>query len=251
MDEFLKEANVGLLWEVIIDENVLSDKSPDFVKKVQYIFFNNMVPFYEEELKRTPPHLQNLFNFNKNYILSTLQTIRVLSQPVTAEAIKEENKNRFEMEVQKKRADFDSAFSKPIPNTPTFNEKIEEAKPAATELEKLIQQTMAERNYDIEHREYSQEQAKNWLNSKETSVKNEKLILNKQGLSKMKPIKIHETEKHVQWDNEQLEDTYYFNDGNTITHEITELKKEINELKKGMNEIENNIKQLVNSINKM
>jgi esterase/lipase len=72
---------------------------------------------------------------------------------------------------------------------PSSAKKGEEEKPPVSELEKLIQQTLAERNYDIMPNGYSAEQAKNWLNSQETSVKKEKSILNQREFSKIRQTK--------------------------------------------------------------
>ena len=257
MTDFLNEDNVRLLWEVLMDENILHSKPKELIDYFLQIFQKNLVPFYENERKTVASIPQNLIFFNKKYISFMMDTIvkletQSLSLPsiktappvkkemITYEEIQEERKTIFERELSKKRDEFQKAVALPIPPTPSFGDQILEEKPPISELERRIQQTISERNFDLENRNYSQntaQQAANWLNPQDTSVKKEKVNMNDILQNKLtnggpnpahtvKYIKIEEPlikeniiqpivldeitmkEKHIRW-NEKLEESFF------------------------------------------
>lgn len=243
MNDFLKENNIRLLWEVLMDADILRSKPKELIEWILQIFQNNLVPFYENE-KKIP---QNLVSFNKKYISlmmdmivqlinKQLNPINLAKIPekkdlITYEEIKEERKSVFEREFNKKQQEFQQFVTLPTPPVPQFGDKLEEEKPPISELERRIQQTMKERNFDLENRNYLSTDIKNpndWLNPQETSVKKEKGMVNSNTNSnvlenKIKYIKIEEPlikeniiqpihldgpTKHIQW-SENLEESYY------------------------------------------
>ena len=257
MTDFLNEDNVRLLWEVLMDENILHSKPKELIDYFLQIFQKNLVPFYENERKTVASIPQNLIFFNKKYISFMMDTIvkletQSLSLPsiktappvkkemITYEEIQEERKTIFERELTKKRDEFQKAVALPIPPTPSFGDQILEEKPPISELERRIQQTISERNFDLENRNYTQntaQQAANWLNPQDTSVKKEKVNMNDILQNKLtnggpnpahtvKYIKIEEPlikeniiqpivldeitmkEKHIRW-NEKLEEQFF------------------------------------------
>lgn len=255
MTDFLNEDNVRLLWEVLMDENILHSKPKELIDYFLQIFQKNLVPFYENERKTVASIPQNLIFFNKKYISFMMDTIvkletqslpsiktapPVKKEMITYEEIQEERKTIFERELTKKRDEFQKAVALPIPPTPSFGDQILEEKPPISELERRIQQTISERNFDLENRNYSQntaQQAANWLNPQDTSVKKEKVNMNDILQNKLtnggpnpahtvKYIKIEEPlikeniiqpivldeitmkEKHIRW-NEKLEEQFF------------------------------------------
>ena len=245
MTDFLKENNVRLLWEVLMDADILRSKPKEFIEYILEIFQKNLVPFYENERKITQ---QTLVTFNKKYIsfmmdiilqvdLSSKNTNKpknpINSQKkdlITYEEIQEERKSVFERDFNKKQEEFKQAVTLPTPPVPQFGDKLEEEKPPISELERRIQQTVKERNFDLENRNYVStnhiKNASDWLNPQETSVKKEKGISNSME-NKIKYIKIEEPlikeniiqpiqldaleSKHIQW-SENLEESYYIPD---------------------------------------
>jgi len=248
---------VRLLWEVLMDENILHSKPKELIDYFLQIFQKNLVPFYENERKTMASIPQNLIFFNKKYISFMMDTIvkletQSLSLPsiktmtpvkkemITYEEIQEERKTIFERELSKKRDEFQKAVALAIPPTPSFGDQILEEKPPISELERRIQQTISERNFDLENRNYTQntvQQAANWLNPQDTSVKKEKVNMNDITQNKLtnggpnpvqtvKYIKIEEPlikeniiqpivldeitikEKHIRW-NEKLEEQFF------------------------------------------
>ena len=244
MTDFLKENNVRLLWEVLMDEDILRSKPKEFIEYILRIFQKNLVPFYENERKIT----QNLISFNKKYISFMMDIIiqvdtqntnkpqnPINSQKkdlITYEEIQEERKSVFEREFNKKQEEFKQAVTLPTPPVPQFGDKLEEEKPPISELERRIQQTVKERNFDLENHNYGStniKKASDWLNPQETSVKKEKGMMNSME-NKIKYIKIEEPlnkeniiqpiqldgletreSKHIQW-SENLEESYYIPD---------------------------------------
>jgi len=238
MTDFLKKNNVRLLWEVLMDSDILHYKSKEFIEYILQIFQKNLIPFYENE-RKTP---QNLVSFNKKYISLIMDMIVQLdlnsknvnktSKPqivekkdlITYEEIQEERKSVFEREFNKKQEEFQRAVTLPTPPVPNFGDKLEEEKPPISELERRIQQTVKERNFDLENRNYGSTDIKkvsDWLNSQETSVKKEiygnkiKYIKIEEPLIKeniIQPIQLDGLEtregKHIQW-KENLEESYY------------------------------------------
>lgn len=258
MTDFLNEDNVRLLWEVLMDEDILRSKPKEFIEYFLQIFQKNLVPFYENERKIVASIPQNLVLFDKKYISFMMDIImkletQSLSLPlikttppvkkemITYEEIQEERKTQFERDLTKKRDEFQKAVALPIPPTPSFGDQMLEEKPPISELERRIQQTISERNFDLENRNYSQnniQQAANWLNPQDTSVKKEKVNMNdiiqskftgsivEKPIQNVKYIKIEEPlikeniiqpvvldeipmkEKHIRW-NEKLEESFF------------------------------------------
>lgn len=255
MTNFLNEDNVRLLWEVLMDENILYSKPKELIDYFLQIFQKNLVPFYENERKTIDTIPQNLIFFNKKYISFMMDTIvkletqslpliktmtPVKKEMITYEEIQEERKTIFERELSKKRDEFQKAVALPIPPTPSFGDQMLEEKPPISELERRIQQTISERNFDLENRNYNQntaQQVANWLNPQDTSLKKEKVNMNDILQNKLtnggpnpvqtvKYIKIEEPlikeniiqpiildeipikEKHIQW-NEKLEESFF------------------------------------------
>jgi len=199
MVDFLTKSNVQLLWEVLMDEDILRSKPPQFIQHIMKHFNNHLIPFYENEKKNTEPTIQNLVFYNKKYISFMIDTIKKLEdlfhmqnekqkqkqnfdqnkkQLITYEEIQEERKSKFVSDLNKKQEEFQRAVAIPVPPTPQFTDPFEEEKPPISELEKRIKQTIAERNFDLENRNYGSNDTKKtgqWLNSQETSVKNDKI----------------------------------------------------------------------------
>jgi hypothetical protein len=104
---------------------------------------------------------------------------------------------------------------------------LKEEKPPMSELEKRIQQTIAERNFDLENRHYGSNDTKKagqWLNSQETSVKKDKIkyIRIEEPLVKenmIQPVNLDgngiedtlKQPKHIQW-SENLEESFHVSD---------------------------------------
>lgn len=195
MDQhFLSQPNVEMLWEVLMDEDVLKNKPNEIITQINQVFHKNIRPFYDSERKNT----NNLMELNKKFIGLIISfvnkkysTIQTPAQPqpqshpqaqreqyVTHEDIQANRMSQFESQYNLKQQEFKKAMSLPVPETPKFSDKIDEP---LGEMEVVLKRTMAQRNYDIEQlnknnpNTLTPNQIENFLKPQETSIKNEKL----------------------------------------------------------------------------
>jgi len=64
INDFLTKENTDLLWEVLIDDDILKYKSKEIITQINYIFKQNLSGFYEVEKNNS----QNLITMNKKFI---------------------------------------------------------------------------------------------------------------------------------------------------------------------------------------
>ena len=222
---FLTKENIDMLWDVIIDENIFKLISKENQIKVFNVFIENVKGFFEEDKKIST----NLIDINKKYILLILNyikknysnqlpnKIKIYEEPlenelITYEEIQNGKKGQFEKDLIKRQEEFTKAMSLNIPEVPEFSDNFKES--PISEMDKMIKEITAKRNYDVEQINRSYENVENvgeWLKPQKTSVKNEKLI------------KQVNTEKSVTWgENEEI----YSRQDNQIENNIfNKLKK--------------------------
>jgi hypothetical protein len=190
-NSFLLKENLEMLWDVISDEEIFKFLSRDIQSKIADLFSKNIKGFYETERNR----MNNLIELNKKYILLILNHIKktypyqpskikifdeipVKEQHITAEEIQNERKSQFEKDLQERQQEFENSINVKVPPVPEFSDKYED-KPIS-EMDKILREMTAQRNYDVEqfNHNYSSDinQTNNWLKSQETSLKNEKII---------------------------------------------------------------------------
>jgi len=194
---FIKENNISTLWDVIADEDVFKFLSRDNQINVFKIFNDNIKGFFETERVNET----NLINMNKKYILIILNYIKKnypnnmpnkikifqdseTKEAITYEEIQNEKKSQFEMNLAKRQEEFTKAMSIDIPKTPEFKDNfIDEP---INQMEEMIKEITAKRNYDIEQVAHLQQQDNKWLKPQETSIKNEKLFFSSQNQGDIK-----------------------------------------------------------------
>jgi len=188
-EDFLSSQNVKLIWDVLIDEDILNNKSKDVdvVAQINVVFNKNIVPFYEIEKKNT----NNLIELNKKFITLIINFVnktfpnfpqqqpqQTSQQPdkkelITYEDLQANRQTEFEKEFSRKQKEFSNMMTLQVPEKPNFSDNMD--KPIG-EIEVEIKKMMAQRNYDLEsiNKSVNAEQVENWLKPKETSVKLEK-----------------------------------------------------------------------------
>jgi hypothetical protein len=193
VSEFIKPDNVEILWEVILDENVINTNDPNQLINIKNYFNNQLRTYYEGE--KMNPNAFNLFQLNKNFISNFITNIHTqqnqqkpqltLKNPsvtsgsqqkpdlVTSEDIHTDRKNKFDNDLAARVNEFQSAMALPIPEAPKFSDKLD--KPI-NEMEALIAQTLAQRNFEIEqiHKGINKNDAEKWLKGEITSIKSNK-----------------------------------------------------------------------------
>jgi hypothetical protein len=211
---FLNKENLNMLWEVISDEEIFKFLSRDIQNKISGVFTANLKDFYESErLKNT-----NLIDINKKYIILILNYIKnnypkqqpnkikiheellpntIKKELITYEDIQNEKKGQFEKDLSKLQEEFNSSMTIPVPSVPEFGDKNTDT--PITEMEKIIKEMTAQRNYEVEQINKSYQQNNDWLKPQETSVKNDKNVLQQSSESSENPNKL----RYIKIDNNE------------------------------------------------
>ena len=204
---FLSDTNVQMLWEVLIDEeSIMKDK------RTQETFVKTLPEFYEREKTNKQA---TLIGLNKQFISLMMNLLRQTAPPrtipippakkilITQEDLQNDRASHFEQELNKKQQEFTSAMAVPVPTTPVFTDNTKDT--PLTEMNMIIQRTIAERNLDIDkfYKSANKADAENWLKSAPTSIKEEKAV---QKASVMKTIKIEKNELDISIPTEVLND---------------------------------------------
>jgi hypothetical protein len=206
--DFLTKQNVSLLWEVIMDNEIMKNKPQNEISQIIDIFNVNLKKFHDST------NNNNLTDLNKNYITVMMNFInKNFSKPssssssslsnqkkplVTYEEIQNDRLSKFEKDYNSRQQEFTSAMALPVPPTPDFSDKKDEP---LSEIEVEVKRYMAQRNYDVEQLSKSlnnnndSQQASSWLKPQETSLKTDKMPLHLPQLDK-NPI------KYIKIDNE-------------------------------------------------
>lgn len=185
--QFTQKQNIEMLWDVVSDEEIFRFLSPDIQYKISQLFTNNIQGFFETEKTKT----NSLVELNKKYILLILNHIKKTypyqpskikihnEQPtkelITYEEIQNDRKSQFERDLNKRQIEFEDAINIKAPPAPDFTDK--DADRPIKEMDKLVKEMQAQRNYEVEqiNRTYNTtNQVDNWLKPQETSLKTEK-----------------------------------------------------------------------------
>ena len=220
--DFLLGPNVQMLWEVLIDEDTIMKD-----KRTQETFVKTLPEFYEREKTNKQA---TLIGLNKQFISLMLNLLRQApprTNPIpptkkiliTQEELQNDRAANFEQELNKKQQEFTSAMAVPVPTTPVFTDNTKDV--PLTEMNLIIQRTIAERNFELDqfYKSANKGDAENWLKSAPTSIKEEKAV---QKASVMKTIKIEKNELDISIPTEVLNDVgskqISWGDNTTIEH---------------------------------
>ena len=275
--DFLSQQNTQMLWEVLLEDATVQQTNPQTLKQFIPMFKPNMNSFYSNQKNKNYDlinlnklFLKNILNVFQNFVYSiqtqnqtqTQQQIQTQSQEFKKikigneevgevykiEDIQNQRLNEFERELSKKVNDFEN-FNKPkMPAPLDFSDNKEDTK-IGGEINLLIEQTIAQRNYDIQQiqntlmENLNQKHNDEWLKSQNTSVKNDKISLNvkninvenintKNGTTKNQstpnPRNGNEEEpqkKTITW-NDSKNETFFYNDINNRINEPSQPQDE-------------------------
>jgi hypothetical protein len=199
---FLNNENVKVLWDVVIDEDIIKRQSREFHENILKLFRSNLKGFYDVESQKTT----NLVDMNKKYILLILnyankqiaqiaqnvkpeyRKIKILdelpqkkvNELITYEEIQNDKRSQFDKDLNRRQEEFSNSMALPVPPVPKFSDNLEDG--PITEIEKAIKELTSLRNYDVEQISKtnnsnlnSNTNTDNWLKPQETSVKSDKL----------------------------------------------------------------------------
>jgi len=199
---FLNNENVKLLWDVVIDEDIIKRQSREFQENMLNLFRTNLKGFYDVESQKTT----SLVDMNKKYILLILnhankqiaqiaqnvkpeyRKIKILdelpqkkvNELITYEEIQNDKRSQFDKDLNRRQEEFTNSMALPVPPVPKFTDNLEEG--PINEIEKAIKELTSQRNYDVEQISKtinanlnSNSNVDNWLTPQETSVKTDKI----------------------------------------------------------------------------
>lgn len=146
---FMDDNNVQMLWELIIDNDGLQN-NPRGMSVAGDIFKGLIPKFYEKEknISSDLSEMNKKFSFVIKNIINNKMTAPPPPPKITFAEIKSEKIALFENAFSKKQSEFNNTLSMVIPETPNFRDKQD--LPIA-EMELLIQQTIAQRNFDTNY----------------------------------------------------------------------------------------------------
>lgn len=196
-NNFLVDNNIKMLWEIILDDDIVVNKNRDEITQINRIFLNVAQQFYDKERNSH----QSLIGMNKKFI-STI--VNILNQnfpkpkplvihnnekeiiPITAEEIQKSRENEFEQEFKRKQDEFTRAMALPVPETPIFSDSARDE--PISELDIIIKRTIAERNLEMQQitNNFNKSEVESWIKSSETSVRVEKMRENEDANKKIK-----------------------------------------------------------------
>jgi hypothetical protein len=229
---FLNNENVKVLWDVIIDEDIIKRQSREFHENIMNLFRSNLKGFYDVESKKT----NNLVDMNKKYILLILnyankqiaqnvkpeyRKIKILdelpqkkvNELITYEEIQNDKRTQFDKDLNRRQEDFTNSMALQVPPVPKFtDDKLSEG--PITEIEKAIKELTSQRNYDVEqinknNNNNLNSNTDNWLKPQETSVKNDKMnpqLSNVQNTNSINGNNVNNSRlKYIKIDNDNVE----------------------------------------------
>jgi hypothetical protein len=191
-----------------------------------------------------------LNHIKKTYTQQMPNKIKILDETpvkeiITAEELHNERKSQFDKDLFKRQEEFENIMAVKAPPVPNFLDKYED-KPIG-EMDKIIKDMTAKRNYDVEQITKNSVIDNNWLKPQETSVKSEKIT--------KEPQQINESRfKYLNVDNQQQSPTKknvtWGNNTDTSDSEIEEnLFKKLKKIKQPEIEFDNNISLSFEEIN--
>jgi len=205
-----------MIWDVISDEDIFKFLSRDIQSKIADVFTNNLKGFYDNEIQKNI----TLIDLNKKYILLMLSFIKTNypQQPnkitileeisptnqkklITYEEIHNDRQSQFEKDLNKRQEEFTNAITLKVPPVPDFNDKLEDD--PITEMEKIIKEMTAQRNYEVEQINHKYTQDDTWLKSQETSIKNEKFQQQSITYKEKNPIVTNTKLKYLKIDSQE------------------------------------------------
>lgn len=196
LQHFKTNKNINMLWEVLLDELNINPQNTAIVTNIRSVFESNINPF----LARANPN-SGLMNLNKIFLTQIVAAVNRLfpninqqpvklinisdeivnAEPYKVEDIHNARQTEFETQVNQRRNDFESLVMVKKPQELDFSDKAENSK--IKEMEALIAETIAKRNFDIEQINTNMNTNQNtntgqstdeWLKPNNTSLRTEK-----------------------------------------------------------------------------
>jgi len=185
VDNFLSKQNTDILWDLVIDDEMI--KSKTIIQREQVgLFFQKILREFNEREKSAH---KNLFTMNKSFITTFLtilntyynsqtQQTQPVSQPVlmTHEQLHEQRQSQFEKDLSRRQQEFSQSMTLQVPKQPKFNDEVDLP---LGEIDARLKQMTARREQELLQITQSTEKQKglDWLKPIETSLQQEKIFI--------------------------------------------------------------------------
>jgi hypothetical protein len=137
MTGFLENQNINALWDVIVDNGGITIEN---VHSIKTKFTESIKQFNQFG------YHPNLVEMNKKFLTVFLSSGNNRG-PVTSEEIQQTKKTQFERELNAKQQEFHESVNRVVPPVPKFQDDMDVP---ISEMEKLIAETIAQRNFEME-----------------------------------------------------------------------------------------------------
>jgi hypothetical protein len=216
---FTNKENLKLLWDVLLDELHINTTNTSLISNIRMVFESNIKPF----TSKTNLNI-NLIELNKQFLSQVVLAVNRLfpkeqnikrititneevSEPYKIEDIQASRQTDFQKQVERKRLDLENYMTLKKPKEFDFSDRESDEK--ITAMDSLVAEKMTQRNLEIEQFQNSNYNttnidSENWLSSKETSIKAEKITSNFKHINKEK-----EKEKKVTWNDEDVRNNIF------------------------------------------
>lgn len=201
LSQFKNKDNLKLLWDVLLDELNVNLTNKNLINNIRTVFESNINPF----TARVNPK-SNIMELNKQFLSQVVLAVNRLfpnlkqeqnikritisneevTEPYKIEDIHASRQTEFEKEVERKRMEMENYMTPQKPKELDFSDRNSDGKIKA--MDSLVADKMAQRNMEIELFQNSNYNSTidpdKWLTPKETSVKNEKTIIDQKPIIK-------------------------------------------------------------------
>lgn len=236
LSQFTSKPNLKMLWDVLLDELHINSSNKTLVSNIRTVFESNINPFISRANPKT-----NIMELNKQFLSQVVLAVNRLfpnlkqeqnikritisdeevAEPYKIEDIHASRQSDFEKEVERKRMEMENYMTPQKPKELDFSDKNTDGRIKA--MDSLIADKMNQRIIEIEQLQNSNYNnssidPEKWLTPKETSVKNEKTIVEPKFIEQKSIIKNNQNSrlKHISIDS-----------NNNITLSIDEIDQKL------------------------
>ena len=228
VNQFKNKENLKILWDVLLGELNINISNKSIISNIRTVFESNINPF----TTRVNPK-SNIMELNKQFLSQVVLAVNRLfpnftsfnevnqkqeqnikritisneevTEPYKIEDIHSSRQSEFEKELEIKRMEMENYMTPQKPKELDFSDKNSDGRIKA--MDSLVADKMAQRNIEIEQFQNNNYNTTidpdKWLTPKETSIKNEKTIIEPKVIEQKHIIKNNQNSrlKHISIDS--------------------------------------------------
>ena len=160
--QFLQLENVYLIWELLSEQDIIKNQNSTTKEEISNYVVNEIHKFYNIIVKNN--NNISLINLNKEYIKYIILHVKSVypvemqkitihneeSVPITYKEIQEQRELEFNTRFNELQKDFVNMTSITKPETPQFEDKMNDTPISITNMEEQIKEITKKRNYDLQ-----------------------------------------------------------------------------------------------------